>query len=563
VLVTKIGAGTGGEMGCVLTFREWSGARGIGWLIKSAPYDLVMRKKIFVVLLALVVLAGLPAAVGEERRALWDMSKLPVISADQTRALFGYDAIRSVNDDYSWQIPGPNSAFNSVLAPCSSVAQIDPNYTACIESVAFRSLGSEKWNVAKLSTSSLGLPTMTIVKKIVDLQVGPFPFEPLQFRPAGDKASVWSLPGAKHGGGDNYLVRASFYGILNGTNVSDGGLALTNKLELLPISFPTTSSTFTQDQMVVEEFPKNYEYKVRLKLGVFVKSVSGWFFGRLNNPVINRSGPEGFLEVIGEPARIPIGLTNVIESANAKQYFDPKWCAEFETRCLFSEKLYEKAVTYSPIQSDSPEILSRWEGVPGGVKTVATISTWSLDSAFFTANLKSTGASLDCLNAIGGSKSARIFLGAVVSNATLFQTVPPSWDAKEKAFIFQVASPHLDETGKPNLGTYTLYIPSDQAKCRWGADASAARASVQIIDSSGAVQITTAVAKSENGMLRFNISGFGYSSPTIKIKMDRSIPASSSSVLSKKTITCTKGKVKKSITGVKPVCPKGYKRVSN
>jgi hypothetical protein len=530
-------------------------------LIKSAPYDLVMRKKIFVVSLALVVLAGLPSAVGLERRALWDLGKLPVLDQSETRALFGYNPVTSINEDYSWQVPAPYNAFQSVLAPCADTAQIDPNYTACIESVSFRIIGSEVWKSASLSTSSLGLPTMTLKGKAIDPDVGALAYDPQYFRPAGDKASVWSLPGARHAGGDNYLLRARFFGQVNATSQVDGGLAIRFKVELLPISFPKTKSTFTQDQMVVQEFPKNYEYNVKLKLGVFVKSLSGWFFGRLNNPIINRSGPEGILEITGEPARIPIGITDAMKSATAKQYFDPLWCGENELRCLFSEKLADKASSYSSEGNDSPNMLARWEGVPGGVKTVATISSWSLDSDQFESKVNASRESLSCLNTVAGGNSARVFLGAVFSNATLFQTSPPTWNNNDQSFVFQVAAPHLNESGKPNLGTYTLYIPLDQANCRWGAQASAARASVQIVNSDGTVQVATAVAKTENEMLRFNISGFGYSSPTIRIKMGEG--EFSKTTLLRTVIQCSKGKVKKSITGVKPVCPKGYKRVSN
>jgi hypothetical protein len=39
-----------------------------------------------------------------------------------------------------------------------------------------------------------------------------------------------------------------------------------------------------------------------------------------------------------------------------------------------------------------------------------------------------------------------------------------------------------------------------------------------------------------------------------------SAPAKSTTTTKKATISCVKGKVVKKITGVKPVCPAGYKR---
>jgi hypothetical protein len=127
-----------------------------------------------------------------------------------------------------------------------------------------------------------------------------------------------------------------------------------------------------------------------------------------------------------------------------------------------------------------------------------------------------------------------------------------------------VASPHLDERGQPNKGSYTLYIPTEMAKCRWGDATSNAKAEVQIVNSDGKSSVTTVAATTENGNLRFNISGFGYSSPTIKIRMGKDIKAPVADAVIKKPITikCVKGKTVKKVVGVKPVCPSGFKKVA-
>lgn len=515
-----------------------------------------MKRTQGVLLSALVLLAGFNPALAEEKRAGWDMGRLPVLAESQTRALFGFSALSSVNDDFSFTVTKPVNTFQSILAPCSNFNNLDLNYTACIETVSYRRVGSDMWRPAELGTVQLGNPTATISKPGSDLKVGRFEYQPANFRPDGDKSSVWNMPGAKHVAGSNYLVRAAFFGGTNSTTSADGGLALSAKLELLPISYPAGES-IDQRKILVQEFPNSYEYKVRLKLGVFVKSLTGWFFGRLNNPTIDRNGPQGFLEVTGEPARIPIGITDVINSNSAAQYFDSNWCSEARTRCLFNEKLFDKAYVYTVEEKADPGLLSRWESVPGGVRTVATQSKWSLDSSSFNSEGKMDDETRACIQAIAGP-GARLFQGAVVSNATLFQTTPPTWDAANSAFTFKVAAPHLNEKGLPNKGTYTLYIPIEQANCRWGSDASAARASIQVIDESGQASVTTSTATVENGTLRFNIAGFGYSSPTIKIKMGE---GSFLSTPIKKSITCTKGKISRKIIAAKPSCPKGFKKV--
>jgi len=79
--------------------------------------------------------------------------------------------------------------------------------------------------------------------------------------------------------------------------------------------------------------------------------------------------------------------------------------------------------------------------------------------------------------------------------------------------------------------------------------------------------VTTSVATQENGMLRFNISGFTYSAPIIRIRMGQGDfkPAQRSPIKSvtgpkKKVLICVKGKLTKQIVAASPKCPAGYKK---
>ena len=100
--------------------------------------------------------------------------------------------------------------------------------------------------------------------------------------------------------------------------------------------------------------------------------------------------------------------------------------------------------------------------------------------------------------------------------------------------------------------------------------------------SDGGVQkITSTVLNEANGWLHLGAYGFGFSAPTLKVKLGQekvapgAVPAPSPApivapivvapVIAKpaavsKTITCTKGKTTKKISGLKPVCPAGYKK---
>ena len=111
----------------------------------------------------------------------------------------------------------------------------------------------------------------------------------------------------------------------------------------------------------------------------------------------------------------------------------------------------------------------------------------------------------------------------------------------------------FDENGEPNKGFYTLYIPIEMAKCRWGDASSSAKAEIQIVNSDGKISNTTVAASNENGNLRFNVAGFGSSSPPIKVRMaiNVGIVANSSKSTPKVTrevaIKCVRGKTVKKI----------------
>jgi hypothetical protein len=542
-----------------------------------------MKKFMMAFVIFILLASGATPVSAEEKRAIWDMDRLAVLPADQVRALFGYSPIQSIQDDHSWIVDYlGRRTFSVVVSPCSSIVKVDVNYTTCIEKVSYRKLGSSVWQDAVLSKVQLGKPTKTIAITWATPVVGPISFDEQEFRPGGDKATLWSMPGSPHSAGTDYLIRSKF---ISGDRTGE----LIFISEIIPSSYPSNKGVVTQDQLIVEEFSKEFEYKLRIRTGTFVKALTGWFFGELTNPTIDRSGPGGYLEITGEPAFIPIGITNDIPVATADEFFDLTWCNELRKRrasnapCGSFNRLYNKAFSYESLL-DEPVNLERWEKAPGGVRTIATLSSWSLRSSHF-RDLAVDKSAIKCTTDLYGA-NARVFQGAVFSNASLYQVSPPSWDEENNSFVFKVASPHLDERGVPNKGFYTLYIPTEIAKCRWGDAISSARAEVQIISSDGKTSVTTLTATTQDGNLRFNIAGFGYSSPTIKVRMGKDIPvviqenpnnttASKSDIPlaaeqtpkastpgKKVAVKCIKGKLVKKVVAVNPTCPKGFKRVS-
>ena len=140
---------------------------------------------------------------------------------------------------------------------------------------------------------------------------------------------------------------------------------------------------------------------------------------------------------------------------------------------------------------------------------------------------------------------------------------------------------HKRADGSQNVGTFQIQIPVSVAQCMWGVDLSkAVVATISALygDGKGSELITTS-SKIANGFYYLTANGFHYSSPTLKVKLTQEpgkdldkvisepnqpaqVPmvAKANVIAGKKTITCTKGKTTKKVTGLTPKCPAGYKK---
>ena len=160
--------------------------------------------------------------------------------------------------------------------------------------------------------------------------------------------------------------------------------------------------------------------------------------------------------------------------------------------------------------------------------------------------------------------------GIVTTNAGMYISSPPTFNSDTQSLDYKVSSPHFNETGKPNIGNYNLLLNSEAARCIYGFSKAPISATVSVISSDGSAQVATTVVNEKDGWLYLSANGFGYSSPTVRVKLTQEAPkpevtaapspSPTSTLIKKVTITCVKGKATKKITGVKPVCPKGYKK---
>jgi hypothetical protein len=89
-----------------------------------------------------------------------------------------------------------------------------------------------------------------------------------------------------------------------------------------------------------------------------------------------------------------------------------------------------------------------------------------------------------------------------------------------------------------------------------------------VISADGQAQVATVVVSQRDKWIHLGAYGFGFSSPTLKVKFTQeavveptptATPTVKPLVAKKTTITCVKGKSTKKVTAVKPKCPSGFK----
>mgnify|MGYP006276065333 FL=1 len=82
-----------------------------------------------------------------------------------------------------------------------------------------------------------------------------------------------------------------------------------------------------------------------------------------------------------------------------------------------------------------------------------------------------------------------------------------------------------------------------------------------MVSADGKNDVATTVANEKDGWLYLSANNFEFSSPTIQVKLsqDKLTPSPTTVRSPKLTILCVKGKVTKTVSGLNPKCPTGYK----
>ena len=482
------------------------------------------------------------------------------------------------------QLTGPFS-FHALLPPCASPTQLD-----CIESL-------------EMITNDQNKVTGNYVAPFTTFGRNDFPADAEASLPNGGTSGVWRFPGLTHAGGQDFFLRVgvsgsevngrfgikSFHAELNGVEnipapckefgnnycgprlntfleredgTKLGGVAISTWSGLW--SNGPSDCIMTGDSQCLQRraFSGDPKFQIAVRLH---ESPSGWLHGRITESEIkidplSSSDQSVRIMISGKLVRVPVistgdlysNLPSSVQSAYKGGGFkrSPWLTRDFGcTRC--ADPLTRNLTSYPyPYGQDGMDELLLW--LPA-VKDTATanLSTWSIRT--LTANELSGATS--CL------KDTKRLVGLVTTNATQYGAGPPSF--VNNSLDYQVAAPHYTSNGDEFLGTYDLIMRSDVARCLYGFSNAPLNASISVVDNSGVSTAATKLVSEKDGWLRIAAYGFGFSTPTIKVNLSQESSPAIKKVLAKKvTITCKKGKVVKKITGLKPSCPRNFRKIA-
>ena len=324
------------------------------------------------------------------------------------------------------------------------------------------------------------------------------------------------------------------------------------------------------------EFQPNTRLKISLQLPKFV---SGWLNGRLNKPAVTSNSFSANTDLV------------TVEAGPEENIFAGKWMnrsdiKDFSFKNSEIEKKF-KGMFQGYYNRDNPNSL-RDSGEEGaidaydlwapymGENAFAVNKTWTL------SNARSNNPSNCVQKETGGIQ------GVVTTNASAYEATAPKYNKENGTLEYRVAAPHFAPDGKTeNIGTYGLAMSITLLKCLYGITNVPTSASVSITTNAGVERVATVALNQIGKWVFLNAENFTFSSPTLRIKLNQTSSAATQSTgttevkkespapeakevkevaaakpaaAKKITITCTKGKLIKKLSGTTPKCPAGFKK---
>ena len=317
------------------------------------------------------------------------------------------------------------------------------------------------------------------------------------------------------------------------------------------------------------EFPEGAKIELILHLPT---EMSGWIIGRINQPIFSTQnlGPSKItgrnlsrVTLSGNPVDVPMFSTKTdLENASTElndYYQENGYCKKSLSAC---SGYFGRTVASSSFDLAYKNFKFFEKNFNNSANLV--VPRWSFRS------LPGLNQSYDRCQ-----RSSQVQInGIVTTNSSIYQGSPPSFE--NDTFIYKVAGLHLLPNKEVFQGSYDLVLKSEFARCLYGFSSAPIKAAVEVTNADGTNKFVTTSFTEKDGWMYLSVKGFTFSQPTIKLKLSqekevetpsttldltqKAAPTPAKALPRKLTITCTKGKTIKKVIGIKPSCPKGYKK---
>ena len=488
------------------------------------------------------VLVFLPSGLTHEAHAAWQSAwNIGQLQNGHLSLLVGQTAFSGAN--YSVLPNRDHAKFIAVFPTCDF-----GNFKNCIIGLESKRTSDVDWSKGTVGFSETPNSPGAIANNYADGSqphlVGNLEEDVSKGIPTGRTSSIWNLPTTPHKGGNQYLVSVS----VDNFNLADVTNPVNFNVGINPIVYSPSSrkawgpidSVYAYSDFF--EFPDDVEFRISIKLGVTAKMISTFFNGRIKSPQFDITND--VLTISGSPEDSPIAQSGILkytelsdsEKAIIPPSFDTKW---FETNSF-----------YPGLTNDSVRPFTNFSIWESKIRQVGIAKSWFLNSS---------NRFSDC--------QISTFSGFVSSNALLYSKRAPEWDSSSNSLGYQMASTHLDQDGNLNRGNMDLVLSPELTQCLWKFNpADIQSASVQISYASGDPIVGVSTVKVVKNWVYINVSGYTFSDPYVQIKMisSKNISVDKPSIVvkvqKKTSIICVKGKTSKTVTGITPKCPSGFKK---
>jgi hypothetical protein len=316
-------------------------------------------------------------------------------------------------------------------------------------------------------------------------------------------------------------------------------------------------------------FPENSSFALKLRLNA---KTHGWMHGRLSNArvsILNESANGVDVEISGSPSKIP----SVLAETTVDKLNDSIWGSVVGGNIPSNYGEVSFAPFVQVVASNrGTYMMNAFKALQPFMtdKAVAMPYIWSVRSVERSQVVVAAGQkALDCLYANGGDKGK--ILGFINTNATAYVSGPPTFNEQSQSLDYSVAAPHFAKDGSVFKGNYSIQLNGSTARCMFGLQGTNLKATLSILSDKGENNVITSVAREDKGWFNFSVAGFTFSSPTIRLKLEEAAPANTASTASPtpavqkpassvKKITCVKGKSVRTVSGINPKCPAGFKK---